>query len=105
MSDYIDKYLNYLLYQKKYSSNTVLGYYEDLLFFKDYLEVNNYYFLEVSYEIIREFYNYMDKQKYSKNTISRKISSLRSFYIIMSLRNYLRPVLWIIYMVLEIDLF
>lgn len=90
MSDYIDKYLNYLLYQKKYSSNTVLGYHEDLLFFKDYLEVNSYSFLEINYEIIREFYNYMDKQKYSKNTISRKISSLRSFYRYLVRNNYVR---------------
>ena len=90
MDSYIDKYLAYLLYQKNYSSNTITGYREDLLFFKDFLEVNNYDFLKVTYEIIIEFYNYMDKEKYSKSTISRKVSTLRSFYKYLTRNNYLK---------------
>ena len=32
MEDLINKYLDYLLYQRRYSSNTILNYKEDLLF-------------------------------------------------------------------------
>ena len=80
MDKYIDLYLEYLLYQKNYSNLTILNYKEDLLFFKEFVQKENISFLKVDYPAIRNFYNYMDSLKYSKNTISRKISSIRSFY-------------------------
>lgn len=80
MDKYIENYLDYLSYQKNYSKHTILNYEEDLIFFKDFLEEDNIKFLELEYSDIRKFYNYMDKLKYSKNTISRKISSIRNFY-------------------------
>ena len=79
MDEYIKKYLNYLLYQKKYSKNTVLNYEEDLTFFKEYLNKEKIDVLKVDYALIRSFYNYMEDFSFSKNTISRKISSIRSF--------------------------
>ncbi len=90
MDKYIEKYLDYLNYQKSYSFNTVLNYEEDLLFFKSYLDDNNYVLLDVDYEIIRGFYNYMDSNKFSKSTISRKVSSLRSFYKYLARNNYIK---------------
>ena len=90
MDMYVSKYLDYLLYQKKYSSNTVLNYKKDILFFKDFLDTRDYCLFKVNYEIIREFYNYMDKRKYSKNTICRKISSLRSFYRYLVMNKYIK---------------
>lgn len=89
MNEYIDKYLEYLLYQKKYSENTITSYEEDLEFFKKYLEENKINFLKVDYAIIRKFYNYMDNLGFSKSTISRKVSSLRSFYKYLARNNYI----------------
>lgn len=80
MDKYIDMYLEYLLYQRNYSQLTISGYKEDLVFYKDYVNSQNKSFLEIDYAFIRKFYNYMDYLKYSKNTISRKISAIRSFY-------------------------
>lgn len=37
MDEYIKKYLDYLNYQKNYSKNTIKGYEEDIIFFKQYL--------------------------------------------------------------------
>lgn len=80
MEDLINKYLDYLLYQRRYSSNTILNYKEDLLFFKDYLDVKRFSYIDVDYSFIRGFYNYMEECRFSRSTISRKISSVRSFY-------------------------
>lgn len=89
MNEYMKKYLDYLLYQKKYSKNTILGYEEDLLFFMKYLNIENISVLDVDYSLIRGFYNYMEKQNYTKNTISRKISSIRSFYKYLARCEYI----------------
>lgn len=90
MDTYIEKYLEYLKIQKNYSINTIEGYKEDIEFFKEFLDKNSYNFLEVEYKDIRQFFNYMDNLKLSKNTISRKISSLRNFYKYLARNNYIK---------------
>ena len=80
MDKYINLYLDYLLYQKNYSKHTILNYKEDLEFFRLFTEKEKINFLDIDYAHIIKLYNYMDELKYSKNTISRKISSVRSFY-------------------------
>lgn len=90
MDTYIEKYLEYLKIQKNYSINTIESYKEDIEFFKEFLDKNSYNFLEVEYKDIRQFFNYMDNLKLSKNTISRKISSLRNFYKYLARNNYIK---------------
>ena len=80
MDEYIKKYLEYLTYQRNYSENTIKGYEEDLLFYQSFLNEQEIDILEVDYQAIRKFYNYMDDKKLSKNTISRRISAVRNFY-------------------------
>ena len=87
MDKNIKNYLDYLLYQKNYSKHTINGYKEDIDFFKDYLKKEDIDYKDVDYSFIRGFYNHMDKLKYSKNTISRKISSIRSFYKYLARNN------------------
>ena len=84
----MNEYLDYLLYQKKYSNKTIIGYRDDLVFFKDFLEINKISVLDVDYSTIRKFYNYMETFNYSKNTIARKITSIRSFYRYMARHEY-----------------
>ncbi len=88
MDKYIDKYLDYLTYQRHYSELTISNYEEDLLLFKKYVEDNKVSFLDIDYAFIRKFYNYLDSCKYSKNTISRRISSIRSFYKYLAREEY-----------------
>lgn len=88
MDKYIDLYLDYLTYQRNYSDLTILNYKEDLEFFKKYIEKDKISFLDIDYSFIRKFYNYMDDKKYSKNTISRKVSSVRSFYKYLARNGY-----------------
>ncbi len=90
MEKYINKFIDYLKYQKKYSSYTCDCYLEDLLFFKDYLNKEQISFDDLNYSDIRIFFKYLDTKKYSKNTISRKLSSIRSFYKYLSRNNYIK---------------
>ena len=55
MEKYMNEYLDYLLYQKKYSNKTIIGYRDDLVFFKDFLEINKISVLDVDYSTIRKF--------------------------------------------------
>ena len=89
MDEYIDLYLDYLLYQRNYSDNTISGYEQDLIFYRDYVLDCKESFLKIDYSFIRSFYNYMDELGYSKNTISKRISAIRSFYKYLARNGYI----------------
>lgn len=81
---YMGQFLEYLKYEKNYSLLTINGYKEDLMFLNDYFNKENINFLEVEYQDIRLLYNFLEDKHYSKNTIARHISSIRSFYKYLS---------------------
>lgn len=76
-----DAFLSYLENQLGYSSHTILNYDNDLKAFLSFLqreEIHSYQ--EIDYKVIRNYLNFLDEKKFSKTTIARHISSLRSFY-------------------------
>ena len=81
---YMGQFLEYLKYEKNYSLLTINGYKEDLMFLNNYFNKENINFLEVEYQDIRLLYNFLEDKHYSKNTIARHISSIRSFYKYLS---------------------
>ena len=87
MSEYIDKFLKYLKIEKNYSINTIESYKKDLLEFNEYLK--NKKIKDVDYKFIRDYLAYMYQKKYMKKTISRHISTLRSFYKYLNNKNIL----------------
>jgi len=74
--EYINKFLKYLSVVKKYSKHTINSYKIDLLelydFTNDLINIDNV--------IVREYLDYLYSKKLKRNSISRKISSIRSFY-------------------------
>lgn len=73
-------FLKYLKLEKNYSNHTILNYGKDLKVYLKYLDefkINN---LEVDYKTIRNFLKYLYELDYTKKSIARHISSLRSFY-------------------------
>ena len=74
--NYINKFLKYLTVVKKYSDHTITNYKIDLLelydFTTDLINIDNV--------IVREYLDYLYSKNLKRNTISRKISSIRSFY-------------------------
>ncbi len=78
----IDRYLQYLQYEKNYSSHTVLSYHTDLLQFCEYLQVEAFKFdpLLIDSQHIQSWVIDMMEHGLTARSISRKISTLRSFW-------------------------
>lgn len=73
---YIDDFIKYLGVVKKDSSYTLVNYRNDLMELYDfYTDIVN-----IDEVIAREYLEYMYSKNLSRNSISRKLSSIRSFY-------------------------
>lgn len=77
---YLDDFLNYLKYQKNYSDDTIHSYHIDISEYLNYLDSEGIELDEMNYDLVRLYLMHLDKIKNKNATISRKISSLRSFY-------------------------
>ena len=75
---YIEDYLRYIKTVKKYSDYTIINYQEDIEEFNKYL--NNSSILDINYETVSLYLEHLYKLKLNRNSISRKLSSLRGFY-------------------------
>ena len=73
---YIDDFLEYLVVIKKHSDNTIINYRVDLLEFINFTNNN----IDINKEDVNNYLKYLYEQNVNKSSISRKLSSLRSFY-------------------------
>jgi integrase/recombinase XerC len=78
----INNFLQYLQYEKNYSSHTVLSYHTDLSQFCDFLQITPEKFSvqQISPTIIQQWVLTMMSDKISAKSISRKIATLKSFW-------------------------
>lgn len=74
--EYIQQFLNYLKVIKKSSKYTMNSYQVDLEEFYDFTTE----ILKITEEIVQEYLEYLYSKGLNRNSISRKLSSLRSFY-------------------------
>lgn len=86
---YVLEFLKYIDLEKNYSNYTLINYKDDLSFYLDFLNKENIDVLDSDYKVIRNYLSYMYNKKYTSKTISRHISSLRSFYKYMLKENYI----------------
>lgn len=83
-SYYIDKFLNYLTIEKNYSSHTITNYHIDLKEFEGFLaNCGPKDIKEIDYFILRKFLSLLSERNLNKRTVSRKISTLKSFFKFM----------------------
>ena len=87
--DYVKLYLEYLKYEKNYSDNTLLNYEIDLKEFNEYLESINSNLISTNYKEVRGFLEKLNDEHFKNGSVSRKISSLKSFYNFMLFKHYL----------------
>ena len=78
--EYLDQYLDYLQYQKNYSIETIHSYKVDLIEFFDYIKSEALSYKRMDYDMVRIWLMKLNDEYKKSSTISRKISSLRSFY-------------------------
>ena len=78
----LDRYLEYINIEKRYSPNTIISYRKDLEDFAKFLldteSIEN--LQKADKKMIKNFIIHLNNQKLSKRSINRKISTLKSFY-------------------------
>ncbi|MBB4807545.1 integrase/recombinase XerC [Chryseobacterium defluvii] len=80
-----DKFLEYLQFEKRYSSHTITSYKKDLEDFSRFClrTESSEEISHVDKKVIRNFIVELSENKISKRSINRKLSSLRSFYLFL----------------------
>lgn len=86
--DNLEKYLDYLKYQKAYSSYTIKNYEQDIKEFLKHCKREEIDYLDIKYQDTRFYLMYLkDKQHDKKSTMDRKLSSLRGFYKFLAMNH------------------
>jgi len=89
-NEYIIEFQGYLQIEKNASNHTISNYFKDIEDFISYLNSKNIVtFKDVTYIDVRGYLALLNVKKYSRKTISRKLSSLRSFYRFLVRENHL----------------
>ena len=76
----INDFLNYLRYEKLYTSDTIKNYSIDLNQYKNFLELKKIQIYDSNKQIIENFFIDLHKLGLSSKSLARKASTLRSFY-------------------------
>jgi len=84
MQKHIENFISYLLFEKKYSNNTVKSYKRDLERFKKYFKNKN--INTIDKKDIEKYIEYLN-QDLDTRSISRSISTLKSFYKYLKLNK------------------
>lgn len=81
----LERFLEYIAVEKRYSPNTLISYRKDLQDFSLFLLETEAHqdLVKVDKKIIRNFMVHLGEKKIAKRSINRKLSSLRSFYLFL----------------------
>lgn len=77
---YLYDFIDYLKYQKNYSDYTIKNYKKDLEEYYYFLDNNNLKYNDIKYNDTISYLQFLNNKNNSKSTISRKLSSLRTYY-------------------------
>lgn len=80
MHEWLFKYMEYLKYEKRYSEHTLLNYERDIREWFVFCQREGLDEFDFEYGHIRGYLNECYTHQLSRSTMSRKLSSLRSFY-------------------------
>ena len=87
----VNEYLDYLKYEKNYSSYTIINYNNDIEEYFLYLDRESINFLDVEYSDLRFYLMYLKDEKQDNNSsIDRKLSALRGFYKYLANNKYIK---------------
>lgn len=81
----VSEFLNYIR-NKNYSLNTIISYINDLYYFHEFVKMD---FDKVKYDDVRDYLEYLNLKKEKSTSVSRKISSLKSFYKFLYKNEYM----------------
>jgi len=93
MDEYIlskEKFINYLLIDKKYSNNTLASYDNDLSKYISFMVKNKIKLKDIKREDILNYIKYLKENNINQKTISHNISVIRSYYKFLITEKYLK---------------
>ena len=92
MKEILSKFLEYLEYQKEYSSNTLKAYETDILQFLNFLKKGKIRsFKEVEYRVFLDFISSLKSdERYTEKSIARKVASIKAFFKFLHSRRLIK---------------
>lgn len=76
----IKEFEKYLNVEKNYSIHTINNYLNDINDFMEFINMNKINIYSIKYNDIREYLNYLYSKNLSKSSVSRILSTLRTFF-------------------------
>ncbi|VAX35104.1 Site-specific tyrosine recombinase XerC [hydrothermal vent metagenome] len=89
MKRYCDKFLTYLDIEKNRSSHTIINYTIDLNEFLEFIGEDKA-LKDMEHLLLRRFLAHLRGRKYRPRTVSRKLSTLRSFFKFLNREGYIQ---------------
>jgi len=80
----MEKYLDYLKYNRNYSDNTINSYKRDIIQFNNYITKD---YKDLNYNDCKSYLSYLYDDNNCKSSVSRKISSLKSYFKYLEKNN------------------
>lgn len=87
---FIEQFIGYLQFEKRFSPHTVTAYRKDLSQFTDFLNTDGLNLLAISHQEVRSWMLTLMEQGSEAKTVSRKLSVLRSFYKFLQREELIR---------------
>ena len=83
-------FLNYLLVDKGLSNNTVKAYEADISSLFQWLDTEDLKYKNLQEDHINQYISFLFQRKMRSSSVNRKISSIKSFYIFLVKRNFVK---------------
>ena len=84
-------FLKYLKIEKNYSKYTIINYGKDLKTFKKNLDIEHITNIKkIDYKVLRQYLSFLYEFDYEKKTVTRNISTLRSFFKYLHKENIIK---------------
>ena len=83
-------FLNYLLVDKGLSNNTAKAYETDISSFFQWLDNEDLKYKNLQEDHINQYISFLFQRKMRSSSVNRKISSIKSFYIFLVKRNFVK---------------
>lgn len=87
---YIELFLTYMKSERGATVNTLKAYQKDLRQFLSFIREDNLEIYDISRDNVRNFIILLTESRYNKNSIIRKLSTLRRFYTFMVKRGFMK---------------
>ncbi|MDO8879811.1 MAG: site-specific tyrosine recombinase [Coriobacteriia bacterium] len=84
----LDEYLDHLRVERGLSERTIAAYASDLAGLAEWLSRAEVHVLDADHRVLRRYLADLDRAKYARRTIARRLAAARSFYRYLVMRGY-----------------